>query len=40
VHKNDKVKAKDKLITIYAESSSRLKEAIKFYKGLKPISIK
>lgn len=40
VHVGDKVKKGDKLITLYAESKPRLKEAIKYYKREKPISIK
>ncbi len=40
VHKNYKVKKGNKLLTIYAESKSRLKEAVKFYNQIKPISIK
>jgi AMP phosphorylase len=39
VHVGDKVKKKDKLLTIYAESKSRLRGAIKFYKQEKPIKI-
>ena len=40
VHKNDKVKKGDKLLTIYSESKSRLNEAFNFYKKTKIISIK
>ena len=40
VHKKDKIKKKEKLLTIYAESKSRLNEAIRFYKEIKPIIIK
>ncbi len=36
----DKVKKGDKLLTIYAESKSRLNEAVRFYKEIKPITIK
>jgi len=36
----DKIKKGDKLLTIYAETKSRLNEALKFYKQMKPISIK
>jgi len=40
VHVGDKIKKRDKLLTIYAESKPRLKEAIRFYKKEKPIRIK
>jgi AMP phosphorylase len=40
VHVGNKVKKGDKLITIYAESKSRLKEAINYYNREKPITIK
>jgi len=40
VHKRDKVKKGDKILTIYAESQSRLKEAFNFYKKTKIISKK
>jgi len=40
VLKNNKVKKRDKLLTIYTESKARLNDAVKSYKGLKPISIK
>ena len=40
VHKKDKIKKKDPLLTIYAESKSRLNEAVRFYREIKPISIK
>ena len=40
VRKKQRVKKKDKLLTIYAESKSRLNEAVRFYKEIKPISIK
>ena len=36
----DKIKKGDQLLTIYAESKSRLNEAIRFYKEIKPITIK
>ena len=39
-HVGDKVKKGDNLITIYSESKSRLKQAVKFYKEKKPIKIK
>lgn len=39
-HFNDKVKKTEKLLTIYAESHSRLKEALKVYKKNNPIKIK
>jgi AMP phosphorylase len=35
-----KVKKRDKILTIYSESKLRLKEAIRFYKSTKPITIK
>ncbi|MCW8965489.1 MAG: thymidine phosphorylase [Candidatus Pacearchaeota archaeon] len=38
-HLRDKVKKGDKLMTIYSESESRLKEAIKYYKEKKPVII-
>jgi AMP phosphorylase len=37
VHVGTKVKRNQKILTIYAESKSRLKQAIKFYKKEKPI---
>ncbi len=40
VHIGDKVKKRDKILTIYSESKSRLKQAVKFYKEQKPIEIK
>jgi len=40
IYEGDKVKKKDKLLTIYAESKSRLNEAIRCYKRTKPITIK
>jgi len=39
-HVGDEVKKGEKLLTIYSESKSRLREAIKFYKNKKPIKIK
>ncbi|HJX49984.1 MAG TPA: thymidine phosphorylase [Candidatus Nanoarchaeia archaeon] len=39
VHKNFKVSKGDKLITLYAESNSRLYEAIKYFLKIKPITI-
>ena len=36
-HVGDKVKKGEKIITIYAESKSRMKEAISFYNSQKPI---
>ena len=38
-HVGDKVKKTEKILTIYAESSMRLKEAIKHYEKTKPIKI-
>jgi len=38
-HLNEKVKKGEKLLTLYSESESELKEAIKFYNKNKPISI-
>lgn len=38
-HRGDKVKKNEKLITIYSESRSRLKNAIEFYNKERPISI-
>jgi thymidine phosphorylase len=38
-HVGNKLKKGEKLLTIYAESKSRLKEAIDFYKDQKPIVI-
>lgn len=40
VHKDTKVKRNEKLLTIYAESKSRLNNAIKFYKQNYPLKIK
>ena len=39
VHKGYSVEKKGKLLTIYAESESRLKEAVIFYNKVKPITI-
>jgi putative thymidine phosphorylase len=39
-HVNDSIKKGKKLLTIYSESKSRLKEAIKVYNNTKPIKIK
>ena len=39
-HVKDKIKKREKLLTIYSESKSRLKEAVKFYNNQKPIKIK
>ena len=39
LHVGDKVKKGGKLLTIYSESKSRLKEAVKFYKDKKPIKV-
>ena len=36
----DKVRKKDRLLTIYAETPSRLREAVKYYKKIQPITIK
>jgi AMP phosphorylase len=40
VHVGYNVKKGDKIMTIYSESESRLKEAIKFYNDKKPVTIK
>lgn len=40
VYLNDKLKKGDKIITIYSESKSRLKEALRFYEKEKPVRIK
>ncbi len=40
VHKKDKVKKAEKLLTIYSESKFRLNMAIRFYQKNKPIKIK
>jgi len=39
VHVGDKVKKGDKILTIYSQSKSRLKEAIKSYQKQKPVNI-
>jgi putative thymidine phosphorylase len=39
-HVGDKIKKREKILTIYSESKFRLKEAIKFYNKEKPIKIK
>jgi AMP phosphorylase len=39
-HVGDKVKKRDKILTIHAESKSRIRQAVKFYKNRKPIKIK
>ncbi len=36
----EKIKKRDKILTIYSESKSRLKQALKFYKDKKPVRIK
>ncbi len=38
-HVGDSLKKEEKLLTIYAESESRLREALNFYKSQKPIKI-
>jgi len=38
-HVGDKVKKGEELITIYAESKPRLKEALKYYHKNQPIKI-
>ncbi|MBU2503843.1 MAG: thymidine phosphorylase family protein [Nanoarchaeota archaeon] len=40
VHLKDKIKKGQKLLTIHAESRARLKNAIKYYKTTKPITIR
>jgi AMP phosphorylase len=40
VHLNDKVKKRAKLLTIYSQSKSRLREAVKFYEESRPIKIR
>jgi len=40
VHLGDKLRKKDKLLTIYAESKPRLKEAMRYYLKEKPIKFK
>jgi AMP phosphorylase len=39
LHFGDKLKKGEKILTIYSESKSRLKEAFNYYKSEKPISI-
>jgi len=39
-HVKDEVCKKEKILTVYAESKPRLRQAIKFYKTMKPIVIK
>ncbi len=39
-HVGEKVKKGEKILTIYAESKSRLEEAIKYYKEKKPVIIR
>lgn len=36
-HLHDKVKNKETILTFYAESEEKLKEALKFYKKIKPV---
>ena len=38
-HVKDKVKKREKILTIYSESKSRLKEAVKFFEKEKIIKI-
>ncbi|MGV8142570.1 MAG: thymidine phosphorylase [Candidatus Pacearchaeota archaeon] len=38
-HVGEKINASESLITIYAESSEKLKDAVKFFKNQKPITI-
>ncbi len=38
-HLKDNVKRKEKLLTFYSESERKLREALKFYKKIKPIKI-
>jgi thymidine phosphorylase len=40
VHIGNEVKKRDKILIIYSESKSRLKQAVKFYKEHKPIEVK
>ncbi len=40
LHVGDKVKRGDKIVTLYAESRSRLRQALRFYKEQKPVKIK
>jgi AMP phosphorylase len=39
-HVNNKIKSKEIILTFYSESDDKLKEALKFYKKIKPIKIK
>ncbi len=39
-HLGEKVKKGEKLLTIYAQSKTRLNEAVKFYKRIKPIRLR
>jgi thymidine phosphorylase len=39
-HVGEKIKKKEKIITIFSESKSRLKESIKFFNNQKPIKFK
>jgi len=39
-NKNDKIKKQEKIMTFYAESEDKLKQAIKFYKKIEMIKIK
>ncbi len=39
-HVADKIKKKEKLLTIYSESKARLKHAVEFYEKEKPVKIK
>ena len=39
VHVGDRVEKREKILTIYAESEVRLREAIKNYGKIKPIKI-
>lgn len=40
VHKNHKIKKNEKILTIYSESGSRLREAVRFYNKNKIVMIK
>ncbi|MFH1608102.1 MAG: thymidine phosphorylase [archaeon] len=39
-HKGDKVKKGNKILTIYSESKSRLRQAVGFYNKVKPIKVR
>ena len=39
-HVGDKIKKREKLLTIYSESASRLRQAIKYYDKEKPVRLK